>query len=162
MPPHFPLSYSPQTMPHCPLSRRKGGFMAAPAPSFCTSEVGQRGRVEVAPFHQRGMDFSGLRPSTSSTSAPFAGRSARGGFSTFFGRGGGVFGGDSVGERALIHAAARRDFPSPFGLSLSKPCPSFGLPYPEEGRCLDVARHERGWGLVPPLPLFRHAELGSA
>jgi hypothetical protein len=56
-------------MPHCPLSRRKGGFMAVPAPSFCTSEVGKRGRVEVAPFHQRGMDFCCVRPSTSSTSA---------------------------------------------------------------------------------------------
>gem|GEM_PF-4208513 len=56
---------------------------------------------------------------------------------------------------AFIHAAVRRGFPSPFGLSLSKPCPSLGLPYPEDGRCLDVARHERGWGIgaKPPRAL---------
>ena len=70
--------------------------MADPAPSFCTSEVGQRERAEGAPFHQRGMDFCGGRASTSSTSAPFAGRCARGGFSYFFRRGGGVFGDDSA------------------------------------------------------------------
>ena len=42
-----------------------------------------------------------MRASTSSTSAPFAGRSARGGFSYLFGRGGAVFGGDSEVSFAL-------------------------------------------------------------
>lgn len=149
-------------MPRFLLSELIERLMVAPASSFCTSEVGTRGRGKVAPFQQRGMDFCGVRASTSSTSAPFAGPRAGGGFSNFFGRGGGVFGGDSGGVRTLIHAAARGPSPSPFGLNLSKPYPSFGLPYPEEGRCLDVARHERGWGIGAALPLFRHAELGSA